>query len=85
MFWLQLGSAVTGLAAVLWFRSAAGKPPPMTYDGVARQQAFLEGAGRLNSWAAGATAVSVLLVRRDAAYGRGGPADRVLASETLLW
>jgi hypothetical protein len=59
---LQMGSVITGfVAAALWFWSAAAKAPPMTYDGGARLNGFLDGANRLNRWAAGATAVSVLL------------------------
>ena len=62
MFWLQMGSVVTGiLAAGLWFRSAASKAPPMTWEGVGRLEAFLDSASRLNRWAAGGTAVSLLL------------------------
>lgn len=62
MFGLQLGSAITGLvAAALWFWSAAGKPPPMTWEGFGRLEAFLADAGQLNRWAAGATGVSMVL------------------------
>ena len=59
---LQLGSAVAGIgAAVLWFRSAAAKAPPATFIGIDRLEAFLIEVGRLNRWAAGITALSVLL------------------------
>jgi len=59
---LQLGSAITDLAAAaLWFWSAAGKPPPMTWKGVGHLETFLADAGRLNRWAAGANGVSMVL------------------------
>jgi hypothetical protein len=62
VFWLQIGSALTGLvAAVLWFRSSASKAPPMTYEGIERLKGFLDGASRLNRWAAGVTGLSMLL------------------------
>ncbi len=48
VFWRQIASAVTGvIAAALWFRSAAEKAPPMTYDGGALYRAF-DSVGRLN-------------------------------------
>ncbi len=62
LFWLQTGSAITGLgAAALWFRSAAVNAPPMTYSGTEQLQDFLDRASRFNKWAAGVTAFSVLL------------------------
>jgi hypothetical protein len=62
LFWVQIGSFVTGLmAAALWFRSSASKAPPMTWAGSAEIPGFLNKAARLNRWAAGVTAVSVLL------------------------
>jgi hypothetical protein len=62
VFWLQIGSALTGLvAAALWFLSALRKSPAMTYDGLGHLEDFLNGAGRLNRWAAGVTAISILL------------------------
>lgn len=61
MLWLQIGAVITGfLSALLWFKSAAGKAPPMTFEGVGRLEAFLDSAGRLNRWAAGMTALSML-------------------------
>lgn len=62
MLWLQIGSAVTGfVAAVLWFRSTITKAPPLIADGGVSLQRFIDGAARLNKWAAGATAASMLL------------------------
>jgi hypothetical protein len=62
VFWLQIVSATTGIAAaVLWFRSTVVKPPPMIADGGVPMQRFLDGAAHFNKWAAGVTAISVLL------------------------
>jgi hypothetical protein len=62
LFWLQIGSAVTGVvAAALWFGASAAKAPPASYDGIGHLPAFLDKTGRLNKWAAGVTAISVLL------------------------
>jgi hypothetical protein len=62
LFWLQIGSAVTGIvAAALWFAASAAKAPPASYDGIGSLPAFLNKAGRINKWAAATTAISVLL------------------------
>ncbi len=59
---LQAGSIATGFAAaVLWFRSAAAKAPPGTWEGIGRLEGFLDQVSRLNMWAAGFTGASLLL------------------------
>jgi hypothetical protein len=58
----QIGSALTGfVAAILWFRSAASPAPQATYDEIDRLRSFLDAASRLNRWAAGVTALSMLM------------------------
>jgi hypothetical protein len=62
VFWLQMGSAAIGLAAaVLWFLAARGRVPPLGWDSDEQLGAFLKTGARLNMWAAGITALSVLL------------------------
>ena len=62
VFWFQMSSAISGaVAAVLWFCSASGDAPPMTYEGVGRLKSFFDNASRLNKWAAGVTGFSMLL------------------------
>jgi hypothetical protein len=49
LFWLQIGSAVTGIvAAALWFGASAAKAPPASYDGIGHLPAFLDKTARLN-------------------------------------
>jgi hypothetical protein len=56
------GSAVSGLvAAALWYMSAAGKAPKMTYAEMDDIPGFLDQVGRFNKWAAGFTGASILL------------------------
>ena len=58
---LQIGSAVSAIAAaVFWFLSAFNVPP-MTYEGMERLEAVLNQAALRNRWAASLTGVSALL------------------------
>jgi hypothetical protein len=66
LFWMQIGlqlaSAVSGIvAAVLWFLSATGKVPAMTWAEIDNLPSFLDRGGRLNRLGAAATGVSMLL------------------------
>jgi hypothetical protein len=58
LFWLQIAAAVTDLVAATFSFRSARKSPSDDLDGGARLQDFLNGAARLNRWAAGVTAES---------------------------
>jgi hypothetical protein len=67
MRWLDLGSAVFGIAAaILWFTSASEPPPINTYwNGPPPDDPFvvaLTKAGMMNRWAALATGLSVSFI-----------------------
>ncbi len=73
LFSKQIGSATTGfIAAVLWFKSAVIKSPPMTWEGVGHLETSLNEIGRLNKWAAGLKGISILLFAAESLLSATG-------------
>lgn len=59
---LQIGSAGCAfVAAGLWWWSALGDAPPMTFDRIEDVQGWLNQAAQRNRWAAGFAGLSALL------------------------
>ena len=65
-FWLDVGAAVFGIGAVIfWFRSAYGELPPMVayWDAAPQSDPLymaIKFAPRMNRWAAGLSALSAV-------------------------